>query len=65
MANSADTDQLAEAKLIWIYTVCKGRIYPSSAGPGLKPYMDLRPSKIWAFSVHTYIKVPFYMRSRA
>ena len=36
MANSADPDQLAEAnQLIWIYTVCKGRIYPSSAGQGL------------------------------
>ena len=31
MANSADIDQLA----IWIYTVCKGRVYPGSAGQGL------------------------------
>ena len=37
MANSADPDQLAssEAQLIWIYTVCKGRVYPGSAGRGL------------------------------
>ena len=33
MANSADPDQLAS--LIWIYTVCKGRVYPGSAGQGL------------------------------
>ena len=34
MANSADSDQLA-SELIWIYTVCKGRVYPGSAGLGL------------------------------
>ena len=33
MANSADPDQ---KPLIWIYTVCKGRAYPGSAGLGLK-----------------------------
>ena len=33
MANSADPDQL---QLIWIYTVCKGWVYPGSAGQGLK-----------------------------
>ena len=32
MANGADPDQLASSELIWIYTVCKGRIYPDSAG---------------------------------
>ena len=30
MANSADSDQF------WIYTICKGRVYLDSAGPGLK-----------------------------
>ena len=35
MANSADPDQLASS-LIWIYNVCKCRVYPGSAGPGLK-----------------------------
>ena len=36
MANSADPDQLASDQLlIWIYTVCKGRVYPGSAGLGL------------------------------
>ena len=24
--------------MIWIYTVCKGRVYPGSAGPGLKQF---------------------------
>ena len=24
------------SQLIWIYTVCKGRVYPGSAGQGLK-----------------------------
>ena len=31
MTNSADPDQLAS-----IYTVCNGRVYPGSAGLGLK-----------------------------
>ena len=36
MANSIDPDQLAsEDANIWIYTVCKGRVYPGSAGQGL------------------------------
>ena len=37
MANSADPDQLAffRGQLIWIYTVCKGRLYWGSAGQGL------------------------------
>ena len=35
MPNSADPDQLVfRSQLIWIYTVCKGRIYPGSAGAG-------------------------------
>ena len=36
MTNSADPDQLA-CQLIWIYTVCKDRAYPGSAGLGLNP----------------------------
>ena len=35
MANSADPDQF-RSQLIWIYTVCKGKVYPGSAGQGLK-----------------------------
>ena len=35
MANSADPDQLASSQLIWIYTVCKGRVYLGSAGQEL------------------------------
>ena len=36
MANSADPDQLASrSQLIWISTVCKGRVYLGSAGQGL------------------------------
>ena len=41
MANSADPDQLASSDLIWIYTVCKGRVYPGSAGQGLTMYICL------------------------
>ena len=38
MANSADPDQLASSRsqLIWIYTVCKDRVYPGSEGQGLR-----------------------------
>ena len=36
MANSADPDQLLlRSQLIWIYTVCKDRVYKGSAGLGL------------------------------
>ena len=42
MANNADLDQLSQ--LIWIYTVCKDRAYPGSAGPGLRLMM-----MIWCF----------------
>ena len=44
MTNSADPDQLAS-----IYTVCNGRVYPGSAGLGLKavyPFCCNCP-KIW------------------
>ena len=34
MANSADPDQF-RSQLIWIYTVCKGRVYTGSAWQGL------------------------------
>ena len=38
MANSADSDQLASSEANWsgVYTVCKSRVYPGSAGQGLK-----------------------------
>ena len=35
MANSGDPDQLASEQLIWIYIVCKWKVYPGSAGQGL------------------------------
>ena len=38
MTNSADPDQfswLLRSQLIWIYIVCKDRVYPGSAGQGL------------------------------
>ena len=47
MANSADPDQLASSdgffrsQLIWIYTVCKDRTYPGSAGQGLSIQNDI------------------------
>ena len=35
MANSADPDGFFRSQLIWIYTVCKDRVYLGSAGQGL------------------------------
>ena len=49
MANSADPDQLASNQLIWIYTVCKCRAHPGSAGSGLKmksPFQKLRDVEV-------------------
>ena len=46
MANSADPDQLASSsQQIWIYTVCKGRVFPGSAGQGLNMYCNIRNVK--------------------
>ena len=38
MANNAG---FFRSQLIWIYTVCKGRVYPSSAGQGLIYNLEL------------------------
>ena len=38
MANSADQLASSEAKWSGIYTVCKGKAYPGSAGLGLIKY---------------------------
>ena len=56
MANSADPDQLASAgQLIWIYNVCKGKVYPGSAGQGLKlPYLNLCLAHEQDISTQTY-----------
>ena len=44
MANSAESDQLASrSQLIWIFTVCKDRVYPGSAGQGLKVAVSMIP----------------------
>ena len=41
MTNSADPDQLASSEAIWSgHTVCKGRIYPGSAGQGLDIFSE-------------------------
>ena len=54
MANCADPDQLASSEAsIWIYTVCKGRAYPGSAGLGLKSAL--------AQTAKIYYKIPFCM----
>ena len=47
MTNSANPDQLASerSQLIWIYTVCKDRANPGSAGPGLILFLFERKTK--------------------
>ena len=43
MANSADPDQLASSEANWSgSTLCKGRVYPGSAGQGLTTLL-IRP----------------------
>ena len=45
--NSVDTDQLASSsQLVWIYTVCKGSLYPGSVGPGLIHCHFLLPKNV-------------------
>ena len=52
MANSADPDQL-DSSLIRIYTVCKSRIYPGSAGQELNGAMEWIGQKMvyWGWCV--------------
>ena len=41
---------LLRSQLIWIYTVCKGRVHPSSAGQGLIFFLiSQRKHKLWVF----------------
>ena len=56
MANSADPDQLvsSESQLIWIYTVCKSRVYPGAAGQGLNTVLFVNPDP-----VETQYALPF------
>ena len=37
------------SQLIWIYTVCKGRIYPGSAGQGLKHLQAAAKQAVWSW----------------
>ena len=59
MVNSADPDQLSQ--LIWIYTVCKGRVYPGSEWQGLNATNSLpqscssEPSLQSFFPSHSHI----------
>ena len=46
MANSADPD--LRSQLTWIYTVCKGGVYPGSAGQGLNSGVNLTACWCWA-----------------
>ena len=43
MVNSADPDQLASSEANWSGSVCKGRVYPGSAGQGLNSYLIQMP----------------------
>ena len=54
--------QIIGFSLIWTYTVCKGRAYPGSAGPGLKNLMII----LWeVFSLlHKYHIRPNYCTVR-
>ena len=42
------TKQFARSHLIWIYIVCKGRVYLGSAGQGLKfsAFFNLSPGNL-------------------
>ena len=52
MANSADPDQF-RSQLIWIYTVCKGRAYPGSAGQGLSFFFE-KNINMWCLKTHAH-----------
>ena len=65
MANSADTDQLASSdQLIWIFTVCKGRAYPGSAGLGLILSLFVGKSKCCGYSLEVLRCSSYYHYSQ-
>ena len=49
ITNSADPDQW----LIWVYTLCKGRVYPGSAGQGLRKSPNFSTSLIVILHAYT------------
>ena len=51
--NSVDPDQLASEQ-IWIYTVCKGKAYLGSAGPGLSHSGNVSLFVLSYFSIKAY-----------
>ena len=54
LVNRANPDELAffRNQLIWIYTVCKGRAYPGSAGLGLNDkYIKVK------YNTHAFISL--------
>ena len=56
--NSVDTNQLASSsQLVWIYTVCKGSLYPGSVGPGLIHCHFLLQKMYLKVSVHNFLHV--------
>ena len=57
MANSADRDQLASSELIWIYIVCKGRVYRGSAEQGL----NMAPDKTRSENYFSYFFTKAYV----
>ena len=56
---------LLRSQLIWIYTVCKGRVYPGSAGQGLTKYTTFALSigtDRWMFNIlHKFSAEDFFL----
>ena len=70
MTNSADPDQLASSvgffrsQLVWIYTVCKDRVYPGSSGQWLRTEVNNSEIASYDESVPVFLSVPFVGSSK-
>ena len=68
MANSVDPDQLAgsnlcRSQLIWIYTVCKDRVYSGSAGQGLIHINKIESNCISDSEIHIgYVQILYHFQ---
>ena len=49
---------LLRSQLIWIHTVCKGRVYPGSAGPGLRNFCLTHCRKSWKNELQRLLESP-------
>ena len=60
---SCSTSEGLRSQQIWIYTVCKGRVYPGSAGQGLRVLSVVSRRMLLNFFNNAYWVIIFKLRT--